>query len=146
MMDSMAFSHVNTMFAGGLMVHYGMSHLHFHDNPRKLREQMEPMNWVKGALVRSGFMGMIPDLIDVPLEATLGETFFSPTNEAMLLSIPMWDMAKNVSAAAGVGRDMLLGKHTGGKEKYVFRRALPGTNHILYRILAEAAFPDDWPL
>jgi len=134
------------MFMGGLMVHFGMSHLHFHDDPRKLREQMKPINWVKGALIRSGFMGMIPDLIDAPLELAGLDTFFSPTNEAMLLSLPMWDVAFNVGEMGQVARDQLLGRHTFGKEDYVYRRALPGTNFLLYRILAEAAFPDDWPL
>ena len=145
-MDRFAFSNITTMFAGGLGTHYGMSYLHFHDDPAKLREQLEPDNWVKGALIRSGFMGLVPDLVDVVAKPLTGETFFSPTNKAMLLSIPALDTVRDVGKGMGLAYDMALGRPTMGKESYQFRKITPLTNLLYYRILAELFLPDDWPL
>ena len=107
---------------------------------------MEPLNLVRGALIRSGFMGMIPDIIDAPTSLLTGHTIFSPSNKAMLLSIPAFDMVRDYANASKTLFKQAMGHPTRGAENYVYRKTIPLTNLIYWRILNDGVLPDKIPV
>ena len=144
--DKFAFSHVSSMFIGGLATQYGLNMMHFHDDQRRLEEAMTPENLVRGALIRAGFMGMIPDLVDAPFAFLRQPTIFSPSNKAMLLSIPVFDMVRDYSNATETAFKQLTGQRTNGAENYIYKKVIPMTNLMYWRILVDTMLPDDVPV
>ena len=99
-----------------------------------------------GALIRSGFAGMIPDIVDLPFDVITGNTVFSPSNDAMLLSIPVLDLIRDVQNATQTTFKMATGQDTLGAEKYQYRKLVPLVNLYYFEALSKFLLPEDTPV
>lgn len=131
--DSIAMSNIISMAFGGTMVHLYKTYARFWDDPQTLREELQPHRIAAGALLYSGFMGMLPDIIDTGLYYGSGgeiNAFFSPGDAPLTFRMPVADFIKSeYFGAKALGQTLLDGRMT-KQRAYQLKNAFPGASIV----------------
>ena len=101
--DAMAFTQVSTMLFGGSLVHMYKAYARYGDDPEKLNEELSIHNIILGGMLYSGFMGMMPDLIDAILYYGFGQKTMFAQDEPLLLRVPFIDTARGMYGGLQAG-------------------------------------------
>jgi len=129
--DAQTFSNVMSMALGGVLVHYSKTVSKFWDDPKRMREEMAPDRIAAGAMLYSGFMGMLPDVIDTMLYYGSGmhiDPFFSPSDKPMMFRIPLTDVVRGEYMGMSALANSLLEGRVNKQRYYQMKNALPGAN------------------
>ena len=138
--DRLAYSNISTMLFGSMMTHIGMTCLNYSDDPQRRREMLSPLNIARGTLMRSAFLGIWGDLVDLLAKLTTGETMISPSNKAVLVHVPVIDQLIDFFQSGMTGAKFLRGGDLGKDEAQRAFGKINPINNFLYVKMLLAAF------